>query len=369
MSTHKRIQARRRAARTPAAPGSGATTAKILGDALSSKANVIEMAISDFLCREPSLRAHQTLTQATARLMWEGLAFCSRKQERTALRSFLRFLGHFHIPFSLPPSPQLLASYVTYSTNIARKPISHKSVSGYIRTLSMLCDELSIPTSPFSATAVKRAIRGAAKRSGPSSTQGKLPLTIQLLASLEHVISNTDNTEHVIMAAASASVFGALRGSEVSTKRMEEGTHFIMRGHVTWHRDYVDILILFSKTDQDETGFTIHIWRVNAPCCAWKWMRRVWSSAPAVAPWAPLFQLPSGKPLTYSFYNKQLKAILQRLPSSVILPTRERSALPLHFLSPAYLSTRYVCWVAGGHGRSRYMYVSRRLISNTSPIF
>ena len=152
----------------------------------------------------------------------------------------------------------------------------------------------------------KRGYKRHARRHQPRPP--RVPITIWVLHALVKFLGAKDTSPFAL---ACVGVFGLFRGGELAYKGPKHSV--LKRGNVTWLDDMVIIHLAESKTDFERKGVDVKLYKNSSLVCPYTWLRASWDQALLKDTDAPLFQLPSGLPITYAFMLVWVKAMMAHL--------------------------------------------------------
>jgi hypothetical protein len=208
-----------------------------------------------------------------------------------------------------PPALPALLGFVTYL--YLYKKLAPSTIKTYLAGVRSLCVDFGQSIAVFSSPLLERIVR-AVKRTSPKSIRRKrLPITIWLLKRIIRSIRVCDQTTRSLVAALAVGFFGLLRGGEFLKKSSRHP--ILRRADVSWHDDWIIIHLRASKTDPFRIGVDIRIPRLDSDVSPYELTRIAWDSAPDKRLEAPLFQDNAGQPLTYKFFQHQLKLLVAAL--------------------------------------------------------
>jgi hypothetical protein len=118
---------------------------------------------------------------------------------------------------------------------------------------------------------------------------------------MRRFISMDDVADTVRFAAMVIGLYGLLRASEYIHKA-PYGC-ILLRCHVTFGDGFVTLHLSQSKTDVFREGVDVVLHANGGPLCPVRWLRYAMACAPRKDANAPVFQLPSGGPITYTAYQ------------------------------------------------------------------
>ena len=264
-------------------------------------------------------RLHQLLSKAK-KLMHTGLAKSSRTTYAAGQRRYL----HFCRGVRIKPIPTSECALMLFITHLAVANVSYGTIKVYLSAVRHLhiCRGLHNHYSQQLTPRLFLILRAIRKRQADSSPGRKrLPITIQLLGKIRHLLSKHPSyTNITLWAMCCLAFFGFLRVSEFTIPR--EGA-YKPSCHLSLHDISVDsrkkprLLQLFlkqSKTDQFKHGANIYIGATNTALCPVKavlayLVKR--GSRPG-----PLFMTTEGKGWTNSMFRAALQSILEALKLS-----------------------------------------------------
>jgi hypothetical protein len=212
----------------------------------------------------------------------------------SASNSFTAFCNSHNVVDPFPPSISTLLAWMVWTRNT--QGIAAKSTGQYLSGIKSLCEMAGMDASACESAQVKFMLKGL-KKTCPRRFRScpRLPITIWVLAEFMAHLSESHN-DVVLGAALAVGVQGLLRASEFVSK---SGYYSLDRDHVQWFEDRV-VLNIKSKTDYENKGFNVTLWRNNSSCCPWTGLKKVWEMAPHKQGFAPLFQNADGSAFSYS---------------------------------------------------------------------
>ena len=159
---------------------------------------------------------------------------------------------------------------------------------------------------------VRLLLRSVSMKDSPS--QGKLPITLDILNVMKPVVLNDFKDGVMFWAAMVVAHFGLLRVSEFTVDTSFDISSHLSGKSVTLDNDRISVFVPRSKTDQSGKGFFLSF-KCNAtsvcPYCALRTYFVHNFSGRNLS--APLFSLSSGKPLSRAIFVKKTKDVLHYL--------------------------------------------------------
>eukprot|EP00808_Paulinella_micropora_P000448 g49020.t1 len=287
---------------------------------------------------EVGRRAGQLLPVATALISF-GIADSSRNTYIKGVRYYLSFLTFYGLhDLGFPPSPPLLIFFMAFLFLMARgrqRQDFHRtdnsvpgaaatSLLSYLSGVRSLCVDLGVDVSAFSCPRVARAKR-ALKRLRARATRSRLPITIPLACRLLDVLAScsvggggplalSERCIAMLRAAVCVGIYALLRSGELVAKSQSASSP-LRRRHILWDSlcppRWVDIVIDASKSDWCRAGRTLRVFRNGSRSCPVVALEAVWALAVDQSPLASLLQDDRGKPLTYSWLQSSLRALVR----------------------------------------------------------
>ena len=108
-------------------------------------------------------------------------------------------------------------------------------------------------------------------------------------------------------------MFGLFRGGELELAYKGPKHGVLKRSDVTWLDDMIINHLAESMTDIERKGVGGRVYKNSSLVCPYTRLRTAWDHAPLKHGDAPLFQLPSGLPISYTFMLAWIKTMMALL--------------------------------------------------------
>lgn len=245
-------------------------------------------------------------------LILEGLSRQSQHSYGTGQRRYLRFAQEFSLPAPsvLPVTETVLLAFIAWLFADNRR-LAYNTAKSYVSHLKHLSSVLGHNNDAFSSPRVKYALKGYGRRRGTGARRPKrIPITIQVLESFISLLS--DSYEHALVSAIlCVGVYGLFRSGELTAKTNTLPEDILKRSDAKWTEGNVTIRLRSSKTDPFRNGVDIVLVKNGSITCPYSALRTLWEAAPSNSPFAPLFQLSTGKPMRYAQLVHAIKLLAE----------------------------------------------------------
>lgn len=248
-----------------------------------------------------------SLTNHANYLVRHGIRESTARTYTSAQKRYLDFCFQYNL-HPLPISEDTLLKYIAF---LDLSKLTHGSVLVYLAAVRSFHIEEGITYNLNSRPRVRRALN-ALRINGGAPGQ-KHPITFDILDKLRSQIPETYNGL-VSWCAMTLSFFGCLRMAEVlpSTTHFNPSRHIQVKD-VNFKDNSVIVRIKQSKTDRDNTGFSVHIGCSGVATCAYCSLKQLLYTFPARSPTSPLFSFADGslltKPILIGLTRSYLQAI------------------------------------------------------------
>lgn len=229
----------------------------------------------------------------------------------TQLKSYQTFCSM--LGYNVVPLPQeKLLRYVAW---LARR-LTPASISKYLNIVRIIHLEAGLPNPVQDNWQVQTALQGF-KRLKNVTPNRKLPITPRMLLQIRSLIDLHSPFGKVFWAACLMGFFGLLRKSNLFWSNLTS-KHFVRRGDLVFHKNYMILTIAATKTIQfAQRKLSIPLLALqDHPLCPVMATRQVLTLSPMLEVHEPLFSFssPFGKMvLTYEKFLNEFKRVLSRL--------------------------------------------------------
>ena len=259
------------------------------------------------------IRIRRLLSRAH-RFLQTGLAKSSRLTYAAGQRRYI----HFCTSAKIKPIPTLECALMLFTTHLAASNVSHGTIKVYLSAVRHLhiCRGLHNHFKQQLTPRLLLILKGIKKRQGNGSSQRKcLPITIQLLGKIRHVLSKEPSYFNTTLwAMCCLAFFGFLRVGEftIPTESSYSPSHHLSLQDISvdsrTNPCLLQLLLKQSKTDPFRHGAKVYIGAMDTTICP---IRAVLaylakrSSCPG-----PLFITEDGKGWTSSMFRAALHDIM-----------------------------------------------------------
>lgn len=269
-------------------------------------------------CHSPSSSsvgtAQRELESQCFGFLARGLAVSSRRTYASGLKKFWSFCALFPDLFPSSPIPASEYQLMMFVSWLARS-LSPASVAVYLAAVRSYHIDWGFSDPTENKPRLRRVLQGI-RRSRPGSSIPRCPITREILCSIHHILSVTDNGFDSVMfwSACSLAFFVFLRVSEFTSSPPFDPVRHLSPADVQFLPGQpspgLRVNIKTSKTDPLGVGHLLYIGVAGNSLCPMSAMRTYLTLRGSSA--GPLFVWVDRSPLTAAHVNCYLREILSR---------------------------------------------------------
>ncbi len=231
----------------------------------------------------------------------------------TAWKCFKSFHLSYNIPF---PEFSLLSitSFISFLNSI--KSLQVSSIKSYISGIQFFHKLLyGAPSPEINNSQTALLIRGI-QRSRPIRPDSRLPITLDILTKCIHALRTCYqplSTARTLDTMFILPFFGFLRCAELTTSsKFDPAINPTISDLTVLDSETISFLIKQSKTGQVKKGHLVYIFNLSSPIQPYQAVREYLHLriSQAKSPLEPLFLDHAGKPVSRTWFQKQLKSVL-----------------------------------------------------------
>ncbi len=231
----------------------------------------------------------------------------------TAWKCFKSFHLSYNIPF---PEFSLLSitSFISFLNSI--KSLQVSSIKSYISGIQFFHKLLyGAPSPEINNSQTTLLIRGI-QRSRPIRPDSRLPITLDILTKCIHALRTCyqpPSTARTLDTMFILAFFGFLRCAELTaSSKFDPAINPTISDLTVLDSETISFLIKQSKIDQVKKGHFVYIFNLSSPIQPYQAVREYLHLriSQAKSPLEPLFLDHAGKPVSRTWFQKQLKSVL-----------------------------------------------------------
>lgn len=239
-----------------------------------------------------------------------GIAKRTAGSYSSAQRRFLVFCDQYQL-HPLPLSERILCLFSVY---LAQQGVQPQSISSYLSALRHLQVSAGLPAPNRTEWPRLQYVLKGIRRSQPSNSQPRLPITIPILRKLLEVWAadpHGDYESRLLWAAACLGFFGFLRSGEFTLSDLQASPPILSSGVAIDSRENPTVIrvhLRHAKTDPFGKGVAIFLGRTSATICPVSAILNFLAVRPSGV--GPLFVHQDGTPLLRAQFVAKLKDAL-----------------------------------------------------------
>lgn len=259
--------------------------------------------------RSPSTQA---LDVTVKRLLSASLAPATRRVYRKHLQRFNDFVQTYFVEHEWPQGPVNSTVLAKFIAHLSSKGYSPSTILSNVSAVSFV-HKINDWSDPACSFFIKKLLLGARKLSGDNDS--RLPITVEILEKLIGVIPQVIESHYVQLAMKamfSLAFFGLLRVGEFTSKKQGRNCKkVIQQSDVCFDKVNSKLLITLRHFKHSSPGksITLELQKQTAKICPVTLLRSYLKVRKGAA--GPLFVFPDMGAITTSFFNSNLKIILE----------------------------------------------------------
>ena len=209
---------------------------------------------------------------------------------------------------ALPAQTQTLVNYMQF---LAKKLKALGSIKAYVAGVKTLHELLDVSTTAFSTLRVKLMWMGLENTILHVPKRAK-PISPEILAAIHDTLDLNKANEIAFWALCVTAFFILARKSNLVPTKTFDSTKQLARRHLTFYKDYVDVVIHWTKTrrpNQDPLEYPLYI-IPGSKICPFKALSDMVRVIPAHSN-SCCFMWDNGKPITYNQFMTKLRKCLK----------------------------------------------------------
>ena len=211
---------------------------------------------------------------------------------------------------AVPADSTTLSSFIAYLK--LGRAVSASTIRGYLAAVRHLHIINNFPDP--SADKPKLALVRSAATKGGSVAPSRVPITFDtLLAMHNQALSSPSFSSTLLTACCFTAFFGFLRVSEFASAEKANSKPGLKPAHVSFSQQWVQLLLLDTKTDKSKRGVRVTIAKRPLPPCPVKWLAEYCRIRPLTPDSSPLFVHNDGSPMSQTWFRGALKDLCSSL--------------------------------------------------------